>query len=48
MDIDQLIDQINSLIDIPLLTEKQERILIEAVISLLLSLLSKQKEQKKD
>jgi len=48
MDIDQLIDQINSLIDIPLLTEKQERILIEAVILLLLSLLSKQKEQKKD
>ncbi len=47
MDIDQLIDQINSLIDIPLLTEKQERILIEAVILLLLSLLSKQKEQKK-
>lgn len=48
MDIDQLIDQINSLIDIPLLTEKQERILIEAVIFLLFSLLSKQKEQKKD
>lgn len=48
MNIDQLIDQINSLIDIPLLTEKQERILIEAVILLLLSLLSKQKEQKKD
>lgn len=47
MDVDQLIDQINSLIDIPLLTEKQERILIEAVILLLLSLLSKQKEQKK-
>ena len=45
MDIDQLIDQINSLIDIPLLTEKQERILIEAVILLLFSLLSKHKEQ---
>jgi hypothetical protein len=39
--IDEIVDAINRHIDLPLLTEEQERIIIKAVVTLLITVLSK-------
>lgn len=39
MDIDKLIDDLNKVINVPVMNEAQERILITAVLQLLLTLI---------
>jgi hypothetical protein len=41
MDIEQLINKLNEIINLPILNEAQERVLIKALVELLLSLLPK-------